>query len=41
MSDKIGVAINSCGMVAYEHAKAYLRDPRCEIADAPDMRGLS
>jgi len=31
MSAKIGVAINSCGMVAHEHAKAYLRDPRCEI----------
>lgn len=31
MSGKIGVAINSCGMVAHEHAKAYLRDPRCEI----------
>lgn len=31
MSAKIGVAINSCGMVAYEHARAYLRDPRCEI----------
>jgi len=31
VSAKIGVAINSCGMVAYEHARAYLRDPRCEI----------
>jgi predicted dehydrogenase len=28
---KIGVAINSCGMVAHEHARAYLHDPRCEI----------
>lgn len=31
MSGKIGVALNSCGMVAYEHARAYLRDERCEI----------
>jgi predicted dehydrogenase len=31
MSDRIGVAINSCGSVAVEHARAYLRDPRCEI----------
>jgi predicted dehydrogenase len=31
MSAKIGVAINSCGMVAVEHAKAYRHDPRCEI----------
>lgn len=31
MSAKIGVALNSCGSVAYEHARAYLRDPRCEI----------
>ncbi|MEN6303985.1 MAG: Gfo/Idh/MocA family oxidoreductase [Armatimonadia bacterium] len=31
MDSKIGVAINSCGSVAYEHARAYLRDPRCEI----------
>lgn len=32
MSDRIKVAISSCGSVAYEHAKAYLSDPRCEIA---------
>lgn len=31
MSRKIGVAINSCGAVAYEHARSYLRDPRCEL----------
>lgn len=31
MSGKIGVAINSCGLVAVEHAKAYLQDPRCEL----------
>jgi predicted dehydrogenase len=31
MSAKIGVAVNSCGSVAVEHAKAYLHDPRCEI----------
>lgn len=31
MADRIGVAINSCGNVAYEHARAYLHDPRCEI----------
>lgn len=31
MSGQIGVAINSCGSVAYEHARAYLRDPRCRI----------
>lgn len=31
MDSKIGVALNSCGKVAYEHARAYLKDPRCEI----------
>ncbi|MHB8997061.1 MAG: Gfo/Idh/MocA family protein [Armatimonadota bacterium] len=28
---RIGVAITSCGAVAREHARGYLRDPRCEI----------
>ena len=31
MSELIGVALNSCGNVAYEHAKAYQRDPRCRV----------
>lgn len=31
MPGKIGVAINACGAVAYEHARAYLKDQRCEI----------
>jgi UDP-N-acetyl-2-amino-2-deoxyglucuronate dehydrogenase len=41
VSKKIGVAINACGSVAYEHARAYLRDPRCEIIGVTSRTGES
>lgn len=31
MSETLGAAINACGWVAYEHAKAYLRNPHTRI----------
>lgn len=31
MSETLGAAINACGWVAYEHARAYLRNPHTRI----------
>ncbi len=31
MSEKFGAAINACGWVAYEHAKAYIANPHTEL----------
>jgi predicted dehydrogenase len=41
MAEKIGVAINSCGSVAYEHARAYLSDPRCEVVGVTSRTAAS